>query len=74
MEKRKIYLSGPERLRKDGKALFEEKKKLCEAYGFAVLDLPEEVYQVKDSLENNRKIAEQRLALIRGCDILIADT
>ena len=74
MEKRKIYLSGPERLRKDGKALFEEKKKLCEAYGFAVLDLPEEVYQVKDSLENNRKIAEQRLALIRECDILIADT
>ena len=28
MEKTKIYLSGPERLRKDGKALFEEKKKV----------------------------------------------
>ena len=72
--KQKIYLSGPDRLRKDGKEVFEKKKALCESYGFEVLDLPEDVYKVKDTFENNRRIAEERLELIRDCDIMIADT
>lgn len=74
MERKKVYLSGPDRLKKDGKVRFEEKKKLCESYGFELLEYPEDVFLVKDSFENSRKVAEKRLELIRECDLLIADT
>ena len=74
MEKKKVYLSGPDRLRKDARELFEEKKWLCQAYGFELPEYPEDVFKVKDSYENNRKIAEERLQLIRDCDIFLADT
>ena len=74
MERKKVYLSGPDRLKKDGKVRFEEKKKLCESYGFVLLEYPEDVFLVKDSFENSRKVAEKRLELIRECDLLIADT
>ena len=74
MERKKVYLSGPERLRKDAKARFKEKKKLCESYGFELLEYPEDVFLVKDSFENSQRVAEKRLELIRECDLLIADT
>ena len=74
MERKKVYLSGPDRLKKDGKVRFEEKKKLCESCGFELLEYPEDVFLVKDSFENSRKVAEKRLELIRECDLLIADT
>lgn len=74
MEKKKVYLSGPDRLKKDRVALYKEKKKLCEKYGFEMLEYPEEVFRVKDSVENNLKVAQKRLELIKECDIIIADT
>ncbi len=74
MERKKVYLSGPERLLKDARVRFEEKKKLCESYGFKLLEYPEEVFLVQDSLENSERIARERLKLIRECDLLIADT
>ncbi len=73
MRKAKVYLSGPDRLRKDGKAIEERNKRLCEESGFVLLEYPEEIYLAKDSLENNRRIALKRLELIRECDILIGD-
>ena len=74
MEKIKIYLSGPDRLKKDAEELFKKKKELCEKYGFELLEYPQDLYKAKDSLENNERIAKQRLELIRECDVLIADT
>ena len=74
MERKKIYVSGPDRLRKDAKDLFAEKKALCEKYGFELLEFPEEAYRMKDSFENSRACAEKRLELMKQCDILIADT
>ncbi|MBQ6335249.1 MAG: nucleoside 2-deoxyribosyltransferase [Erysipelotrichaceae bacterium] len=73
MNKLKVYLSGPDRLRKDAKHLFEKKKELCVAYGFELLEYPEDLYRARDSFENSRNVANKRLELIRNCDILIAD-
>ena len=72
--RKKVYLSGPDRLKKDALRLFEEKKKLCEKYGFELLEYPKELFKAKDSAENNELIARKRLELIRECDIIIADT
>ena len=74
MERKKVYLSSPERLKRDAKKLFEEKKALCANYGFELMEYPEEIYINKDSYENNRKLAEKRLQMIKDCDIFIADT
>jgi len=74
MEKKKVYLSGPDRLRKDRIERFKEYKKLCESYGFELLEYPIELFKAKDSKENSCRIAEKRLQLIRECDVLIADT
>ena len=72
--RKKVYLSGPDRLKKDALSLFEEKKKLCEKYGFELLEYPKELFKAKDSPENNELIARKRLELIKECDIIIADT
>ncbi len=74
MERKKVYLSGPDRLKKNNRELFKEKKELCEKYGFEMIEYPDGLFEMKDTLENNRKIAEERLHLLKGCDILIADT
>ena len=71
---KKIYLSGPDRLKRNGRELFAEKKELCERYGFEVLEYPDEIYKEKDSFENNYEIAKKRLELIKECDIFIGDT
>ncbi len=74
MERKKVYLSSPERLKEDAKKLFEEKKKLCKRYGFELMECPDELYINKDTYDNNRKLAEKRLQMIKDCDIFIADT
>jgi nucleoside 2-deoxyribosyltransferase len=74
MERKKVYLSGPDRLKKDAQELFAEKKRLCEAYGFEMMEFPADLFRMKDSFENGKRVAEKRLAMIRDCDILIADT
>ena len=74
MERKKIYLSSPDRLLKDARKLYQEKKELCEKYGFQLLDLPDELFEMKDSFENNQKTAKKRLELMKQCDIMIADT
>ena len=65
--RKKVYLSGPDRLKKDALRLFEEKKKLCEKYGFELLEYPKELFKAKDSAENNELIARKRLELIKEC-------
>ena len=72
--KKKIYLSGPDRLLKNAKEVFEQKRALCEKYGFELLEYPEEVYKIKDTFENSRAVAEKRMELMKECDIVIADT
>ena len=74
MNKRKVYLSGPDRLKRNAKDLFAEKKRLCEVYGFEMMEFPEDLFKISDSFENSSKIAQIRLDMIRNCDVLIADT
>ena len=73
MKKGKIYLSGPDRLRKDAKEQFEKKKELCESYGFELLEYPCDIYINKDTYDNNVALAKKRLKMIEDCDILIGD-
>ena len=73
MKKGKIYLSGPDRLRKDAKERFEKKKELCESYGFELLEYPCDIYINKDTYDNNVALAKKRLKMIEDCDILIGD-
>lgn len=74
MEKKKIYLSGPDRLKKNARELFKEKKGLCERYGFELIEYPDALFEMKDTLENGERIARERLELLKKCDIIIADT
>ena len=74
MERKKIYLSGPDRLLKNARELFKEKKTLCERYGFELLEYPDELFEMKDSFENSQRIAKERLELLKACDIIVADT
>ena len=73
MTKRKVYLSGPDRLKKNARDLFKKKKKLCEKYGFILTDYPEDLFELKGTLEENRTLAEKRLQMIEDCDVFIAD-
>ena len=74
MERKKIYLSGPDRLRKDARDLFRKKKELCERYGFEMLEYPDELFDMKSDPKDNKALAERRLELLKKCDIMIADT
>ncbi len=74
MEKKKIYLSGPDRLRKNARDLFKEKKQLCEKYGFELLEYPDELFDLKSDPKDSLPLAEKRLELLKQCDIMIADT
>ena len=73
MNKGKVYLSGPDRLLKDRVERFAGYEKLCEKYDLILLKYPEELFKFSDTLENNRKIAEERIRLIKECDIIIAN-
>ncbi len=73
MAKRKVYLSGPDRLKKNARDLFEQKKKLCEMYGFELPEYPEGFYELKGTLEENEALAQKRLRMIEDCDVFIAD-
>ena len=73
MTKRKVYLSGPDRLKKNARDLKKKKKKLCEKYGFILTDYPEDLFELKGTLEENRTLAEKRLQMIEDCDVFIAD-
>lgn len=74
MKKGKVYLSGPDRLRKNARELFEQYATLCEKYGFELLRYPDELFAASGSREDNERIARQRLQLLKDCDIIIADT
>ena len=71
---KKVYLSGPDRLRWNNESLFEEKRRLCESYGFEMMEFPKALFACKDSLENNIALAKFRLKMIEDCDLMIADT
>lgn len=70
---KKIYLSSPERLRKDRREIYERYGELCRNYGFVLLKMPDDLFLAQDTVQNSRKVAEKRLELIRECDIIIAD-
>jgi nucleoside 2-deoxyribosyltransferase len=69
--KKKIYLAGFDVFYSDAKVVLEQKKALCEEYGFlglAPLDNEVDLSQSKPSIR--RAIYEANIALIEGSDIL----
>ena len=71
--KKKVYLSGPSHLLRNGKEIYEKMYKLCEDYGFEVLRQPEELFNPKSSYEEGLLLARKRGELIKQCDLIIAD-
>lgn len=72
--KYKIYLSGPDRLLKNAKEVFEHYSQLCEEYGFEFLRLPEEIFNHNSDYQTGFNLAKKRLELIKEADIIVADT
>ena len=72
--KYKIYLSGPDRLLKNAKEVFDHYSQLCEEYGFELLRLPEELFNHNSDYQTGFNLAKKRLELIKEADIIVADT
>jgi len=72
--KYKIYLSGPDRLLKNGKEIFEKYSLLCEKYDFELLKMPDELFIHNSDEKQGYELAKKRLELIKQADIVIADT
>ncbi|MBR5049502.1 MAG: nucleoside 2-deoxyribosyltransferase [Erysipelotrichaceae bacterium] len=74
LRKGKVYLSGPERLKKNARQLFDQYGELCEKYGLELLRYPDALFDASGSPQDSRRLAEERLQLLKECDIIIADT
>jgi nucleoside 2-deoxyribosyltransferase len=71
----RIYLAGPEVFLKDAIEIGEKKKKICKDYGFEGI-FPIDVEINLDGLSGSEaafKISESNMALIRECDIIVAN-
>ncbi|MBR5501972.1 MAG: nucleoside 2-deoxyribosyltransferase [Oscillospiraceae bacterium] len=71
MSKPVVYLSGPDRLKADAAERLAAAKALVEQYGFAMAELPAEAIDING---DPRAMAELRMKIMDGCDLIIADT
>src|SRR5262249_19847903 len=70
----RVYLAGPDVFLKDAPKLAARKKRLCTKHGFeGVFPLDANICQRRSAARTAIAIAAANEALIRGCDILIAN-
>lgn len=74
MQKKKIYLAGFDVFYPNAKAVLEQKKKLCEAYGFEGLaPLDNEVDFSQSKEEIRKRIYQANIELIKASNIIAAN-
>ncbi len=72
---KRIYLAGPEVFLTDAVSIGDQKKKICEAYGFEGIFPLDNILELNEPSpqENGLKIGRANEELIESCDIVIAN-
>ncbi|MGN1398491.1 MAG: nucleoside 2-deoxyribosyltransferase [Erysipelotrichaceae bacterium] len=70
---KKIYLQTIDHLKVNGQQLYQQYSELAQQYGFQLLTMPDDYFQLTLDEERAQKLAQDKLQLIKESDIVVCD-